>query len=138
MLEVGIFCVIVFAIGYWAALFIMGRREDVLHGEFVEAEPDLMPAAAGAPMPLSLARPTLAVPTKPPSPKYVSPNSVSAPPPAATSAPAPTPQPNAILTPAAVAAAVPPPAAAKAPASTDSLQSLLLSIKQELKNAAQI
>jgi hypothetical protein len=138
MLEVGIFCVIVFAIGYWATLFIMGRREDVLHGEFVEAEPDLMPVAAGAPMPLSLARPTFAVPTKPPSPKYVSAKSVPAPAPAATSARAPTPQPHAIPTPAAVAAAVPPPAAAKAAASTDSLQSLLLSIKQELKNAAQI
>jgi hypothetical protein len=33
MLEISIFCVILFAIAYWATLFIMGRREDVLHGE---------------------------------------------------------------------------------------------------------
>jgi hypothetical protein len=24
---------------YWAVLWLMGRREDVLHGEFVESEP---------------------------------------------------------------------------------------------------
>ena len=42
MFEIGIFCVIVLAISYWAVLWLMGRREDVLHGEFVEgdAQPD--------------------------------------------------------------------------------------------------
>jgi len=54
MLEISIFCVILFAIAYWATLFIMGRREDVLHGEFVEAEPELADAAlpASAAMPI--------------------------------------------------------------------------------------
>ena len=36
MFEIGIFSVIVLAISYWAVLWLMGRREDVLHGEFVE------------------------------------------------------------------------------------------------------
>jgi hypothetical protein len=42
MFEIGIFCVILLAISYWAVLWLMGRREDVLHGEFVEsgAEPN--------------------------------------------------------------------------------------------------
>ena len=37
MFEISIFCVILLAISYWAVLWLMGRREDVLHGEFVEA-----------------------------------------------------------------------------------------------------
>jgi hypothetical protein len=37
MFEIGIFCVILLAVSYWAVLWLMGRREDVLHGEFVEA-----------------------------------------------------------------------------------------------------
>jgi hypothetical protein len=39
MFEIIIFCVIALAIGYWTALFLMGRRDDVLHGDFVEPEP---------------------------------------------------------------------------------------------------
>jgi hypothetical protein len=37
MFEISIFCVILLAVSYWAVLWLMGRREDVLHGEFVEA-----------------------------------------------------------------------------------------------------
>jgi hypothetical protein len=42
MFEIGIFGVIALAISYWTVLWLMGRREDVLHGEFVEgkAAPD--------------------------------------------------------------------------------------------------
>ena len=36
MFEFGIFCVIFLAVSYWAVLWLMGRREDVLHGAFVE------------------------------------------------------------------------------------------------------
>ena len=36
MFEISIFCVILLAISYWVVLFLMGRREDVLHGEFVK------------------------------------------------------------------------------------------------------
>ena len=39
MLEIGIFCLIFLAVAYWAVLWLMGRREDVLHGEFVKSEP---------------------------------------------------------------------------------------------------
>ena len=39
MFEISIFCVILLAISYWAVLWLMGRREDVLHGEFVEPGP---------------------------------------------------------------------------------------------------
>jgi hypothetical protein len=38
MFEIGIFCVIVLAVSYWAVLWLMGRREDVLHGEFVKGD----------------------------------------------------------------------------------------------------
>src|SRR3954452_15820584 len=37
MFEISIICVILLAISYWAVLWLMGRREDVLHGEFVDA-----------------------------------------------------------------------------------------------------
>jgi hypothetical protein len=76
MFEIGIFCIIALAMGYWTTLWLMGRREDVLHGDFVQAEQGAEPAA--------------------------------------------------------------PPAPATRVASTDTLQSLLASIKQDLKDAAQI
>jgi hypothetical protein len=49
MFEIGIFCVIALAMGYWTTLWLMGRREDVLHGDFVRAEPGAEPASAPAP-----------------------------------------------------------------------------------------
>jgi hypothetical protein len=50
MFELGIFCIIALAIGYWTALWLMGRHDDVLHGDFVEAEPqpETGPTAASA------------------------------------------------------------------------------------------
>jgi hypothetical protein len=96
MIEIGILIFILLAVGYWATLWIMGRREDVLHGQFVEyeGEEELAPA-------MSVAAPALSpVPTRArPAPKPV----------AATPAP-----------------------------DDAALQSLLASIKQELKNAAKI
>lgn len=38
MFEIGILCVIGLAVGYWAALWLMGRHDDVLHGDFVHVE----------------------------------------------------------------------------------------------------
>ncbi|GKQ49436.1 hypothetical protein BRSPCE3_02900 [Bradyrhizobium sp. Ce-3] len=35
--------VILLAVGYWATMFVMGRRDDVLHGKFVAEEPDTEP-----------------------------------------------------------------------------------------------
>jgi hypothetical protein len=100
MLELIICCFLVFAVAYWVALWMAGRREDVLHGHFVEAQPE-----ADASVAFSAAAP---VPVSPP---------VIAKPRAVVAAPA------------------RPPAQ---PATPDSLQSLLASIKRELKKAAQI
>ena len=41
MFELIIFCVIFIAVAYSATLWFMGRREDVLHGEFVHLEQPL-------------------------------------------------------------------------------------------------
>ena len=38
MLELVVFCVILVAAGYWATMFVMGRRDDVIHGKFVRTE----------------------------------------------------------------------------------------------------
>jgi hypothetical protein len=98
MLEIGVLVFILLAAGYWATMWVMGRRDDVLHGHFVdlEGEDDAMPAmAVAAPSPV----PTRAKPHAP----------------------------------------APKPVAAAAPAADgEALQSLLASIKQELKNASQI
>jgi hypothetical protein len=50
MFEFSILCVIALAIGYWVALWLMGRHDDVLHGHFVhpdaqpEPQPEQLPA----------------------------------------------------------------------------------------------
>jgi hypothetical protein len=113
MFEIIIFCVILFAVGYWATLFVMGRRDDVLHGEFVK--PGTEPEAAAS----ADAR------TPPAAPDFVV---RSAPAPAEMARPesAPVPAPPA------------PGLANLPPANTEALQSLLASLKQELKNASQI
>ncbi len=100
MLEIGILVFLALAFGYWATLWIMGRRDDVLHGQFVEFEDQGEPAiamATAAPQPA-------AVPIR-----------------ARRAAPAPK-----------------PPMSATSAADGDALQSLLASIKQELKTAANI
>ena len=94
MLELIICCFLVFAVAYWVALWTAGRRDDVLHGHFVEAEPEKgHPVASRFP-----ARPV--IPRRP-----------------------------------AVTVPAPPPAQVE---TSDSLQSLLASIKHELKNASRI
>ena len=102
MLEIIICCVILFAVGYWAALWVMGRREDVLHGQFLEIKTRLETPAAAMPVP----------PPKVPSRPKVPP-----------------PAPPAIAN---------PPAKAQPPANGDELNSLLASLKQELKNASRL
>jgi hypothetical protein len=49
MFELSIFWVIALAIGYWATLFLMGRREDVLQGDFVEGKEQSEPTATQLP-----------------------------------------------------------------------------------------
>ncbi len=53
MLEISVFCVILLAAGYWTTMFIMGRRDDVIHGKYVHAdeEGDLTRSAMPAPPP---------------------------------------------------------------------------------------
>ena len=94
MLEIGILVFVLLAVGYWATLWIMGRRDDVLHGQFVEFEgEDEFASAMATPSP---------VPTR--------------------ARPAP----------------VSKPVAAEPAPNAEALQSLLASIKQELKNASQV
>ena len=38
MFEIGIISIILLAVGYWVTLWLMGRHNDVLHGDFVHAE----------------------------------------------------------------------------------------------------
>jgi hypothetical protein len=60
MFEIGIFCVIFLAVSYWAVLWLIGRREDVLHGEFVESEPHAQEPLRQEPVrPVFPPRPTL-------------------------------------------------------------------------------
>ncbi|WP_426609407.1 hypothetical protein [Bradyrhizobium sp. McL0616] len=63
MLEIGIFCVILLAAGYWATLFVMGRRDDVIHGKFVHSEDEggSVQSATPAPLPPFPKRPVKAV-----------------------------------------------------------------------------
>jgi hypothetical protein len=49
MFEAGFFSVILLAVGYWVVLWIMRRRNDVLHGHFVEPEPRPVSATTSAP-----------------------------------------------------------------------------------------
>ena len=51
MLEIGIFCVILLAAGYWAAMYVMGRHDDVIHGKFVHSEEEGNFAAPVMPTP---------------------------------------------------------------------------------------
>ncbi|WP_027532358.1 hypothetical protein [Bradyrhizobium sp. WSM3983] len=63
MLEIGIFCVILLAAGYWAAMYVMGRHDDVIHGKFVHSEDEgaLTRPAMPAPPPRFPKRPIKAV-----------------------------------------------------------------------------
>ena len=124
MFEVGIISIIVLAVGYWVTLWLMGRHDDVLHGDFVHAEDEAE----------ALARPDLSLaarPPFPPKPVIKRPKAFLAP---VTSAPV---KPAAAASePAEARAAQPSPA----PLSerSDTLQSLLASIKRDLKDASQL
>jgi hypothetical protein len=94
MFEIIIFCVIVLAVGYWATLFVMGRRDDVLHGDFVEFEGEAEPVPSFADGAAPMAWPKRPEPMPKLQPLKKLPNS-------------------------------------------EALQSLLVSLKQELNNASQ-
>ncbi|MCK1360729.1 hypothetical protein [Bradyrhizobium sp. 199] len=59
MLEISVLSVILLAAGYWLAMFVMGRRDDVIHGKFVRVDEtgDLTRPAMPAPPPPFPTRP---------------------------------------------------------------------------------
>ncbi|MCK1654461.1 hypothetical protein IVA88_23880 [Bradyrhizobium sp. 149] len=61
MLELVVFCVILLAAGYWATMFVMGRRDDVIHGRFVHTEDVFAHSAMPTPKPPFPRRPVKAV-----------------------------------------------------------------------------
>jgi hypothetical protein len=65
MFEIIICCFILFAVGYWATLRVMARREDVLHGQFLELEtrPESLAATMPVPPPKVPSRPRVPSPT---------------------------------------------------------------------------
>jgi hypothetical protein len=121
MFEIGIIGIIVLAVGYWVTLWLMGRHDDVLHGDFVHTE-----QGAETPPP-----PAPSLPVKPPfparppaaKPSEVKPSRIK--PAAVKSAPAET---------LSVSAAPSSPPADR----SDTLQALLTSIKRDLKDASQL
>ena len=114
MFEIGIISIIVLAVGYWVTLWLMGRHNDVLHGDFVHAEEGAEAALSDPTFP---ARPLFP-------PKPVIKRASAAIKPAALK-PTPT-KPH------------PAPSPAVFPDRSDTLQSLLASIKRDLKDASQL
>jgi hypothetical protein len=135
MFEIGVFAFILFALGYWATLFIMGRREDVLHGQFVEAEPELAGAGASVAFLQPLAPPMrkaeLISPVAPVPPAVIAE-------PAVVPAPVSAPSVEQAIVPSDSASATAAASAATTSSDADAWDSLLASLKLELKNAAQI
>lgn len=62
MFEISVFSVILLAAGYWATMFVMGRRDDVIHGKFVHTGDvvDLARQPMPAPLPPFPKRPVSA------------------------------------------------------------------------------
>ena len=113
MLEIVVFCVILLAAGYWATMFLMGRRDDVIHGKFVHADDEvgstqpLMPAPFPPfpKRPVKAAKPSAVQPANLQSANLQSANLQSA-------------------------------KAEAKPVTSDALQSLLAAIQQDLKSVA--
>lgn len=113
MLEIGIFCVILLAAGYWTTLFVMGRRDDVIHGKFVHAddESDLSQPSMPAPRPPFPKRPVKAARPADVQPANVQPANVQS-------------------------GHVQSGKAEAKPVNSEALQSLLAAIQQDLKSVA--
>ena len=124
MFEVGIISIIVLAVGYWVTLWLMRRHDDVLHGDFVHAED-------GAE---ALVRPDPSLPPRPPfppKPEIKRRKARLAPMPVKPAADSPAPaDPLPVQQPSAAPAAL--------SERSDTLQSLLASIKRDLKDASQL
>jgi hypothetical protein len=122
MFEIGVICIVGLAVGYWVTLWLMRRHDDVLHGDFVHPE-------QGTEAP---ALPASVIPRKPyladkPYPAKSSPSKPPFPTPPAG-------KPDAANPPRSGQVSSAPPR----PDRSDTLQSLLASIKRDLKDAAQL
>jgi hypothetical protein len=133
MIEIGIISIIVLAVSYWVTLWLMGRHDDVLHGDFVHGEPATETTTpwdqrfpARPPFPAKPTPKPTAVRAAVVKPAAAKPVSVRA----ATAKSASTQAPP----------AGPLPSSAPVPVSErlDTLQSLLASIKRDLKDASQL
>lgn len=116
LFEIGAICIVVVAVGYWVTLWLMGRRDDVLHGDYVHPE-------QGAE---ATANPVFPASPFPPKPFPAKPSAARS---------------SAVRSPAgkSVAANLLPTKASPAlPDRSDMLQSLFASIKRDLKDAAQL
>jgi hypothetical protein len=127
MIEIGIISIIVLAVGYWVTLWLMGRHDDVLHGDFVHGEPGAETAVLPD-QPFPARPPFPAKPVFPAKPEVKAAAVKSAMVKSAAAKP--------------VVAKVLPTQSASAPAAfserSDTLQSLLASIKRDLKDASQL
>lgn len=132
MLEIGVLSIVVLAVGYWVTLWLMGRHDDVLHGDFVHHELGADAAATSIFPAKPLSRPPLSAkpfpeksfPAKPAAIKPVAANPVPAKSVAARSA--------------RPLRAPPLPTSLPRSERLDTLQSLLASIKRDLKDASQL
>jgi hypothetical protein len=123
MLEIGVLSIVVLAVGYWVTLWLMGRHDDVLHGDFVHHEQGAEAAATSVFPAKPFPKPPLSVkpfpeksfPVKPAAIKPVAAKSLDARTPLAQPLPS-TPRSDRL----------------------DTLQSLLASIKRDLKDASQL
>jgi hypothetical protein len=124
MFEIGVISIVVLAVGYWVTLWLMGRHDDVLHGDFVHNEG--VPGASAAADQSLPAGP--AFPPRPPFPPkpVVARRAAIKSPGAIKSAPA---------TSLPMQASPPTPTLSER---SDTLQTLLASIKQDLKDASQL
>jgi hypothetical protein len=131
MFEIGVISIVVLAVGYWVTLWLMGRHDDVLHGDFVHDE-DGKNASAPAD------RPFPSRPSFPPMPPFPAKPVVTQPSakPSAAQAFAVKPVPSKAVQAQPLAAM--PASAPTLSERSDTLQSLLASIKQDLKDASQL
>jgi hypothetical protein len=128
MFEIGVISIVVLAVGYWVTLWLMGRHDDVLHGDFVHDEDGARTSAAlGQYFPSR--SPFPAKPVFPAKPALTKP-STTVPSTAKLSVIKPAP-----ALPAQPSAPVP---AAALSERSDTLQTLLASIKRDLKDASQL
>jgi hypothetical protein len=151
MFEIGVISIVVLAVGYWVTLWLMGRRDDVLHGDFVHGEEGAVASAFAdqpfpsrppfPPKPQVPAKPAVARPPvgKPPvAEPFVPKPSVAKPSVAKPSVAKPSGgKPSIVKSVSAPALPVRSPAPTLSERS-DTLQMLLASIKRDLKDASQL